>query len=122
MHLLPGAHGSRHFEGASAAGRIRVRSADLAVAPAVVVASERMDEDQAWRKLEPGEFVYVDGNGDVHAEVVLKEPPAKPLLLEVSRPHLLRPAVAEAESRPGEITAPVRYFSTSTSTYQRVPA
>jgi hypothetical protein len=81
MHLLPGAHGSRHFEGASAAGRIRVRSADLAVAPAVVVASERM------------------------------APPTYGV-----------PPSLRAESRPGDITAPVRYFSTSTSTYQRVPA
>jgi predicted glutamine amidotransferase len=81
-----GAHGSRHFEGTSAAGRIRVRSADLAVAPAVVVASERMDENRAWRKLDPGELLYVDANGDVHTEVVLNEPPARPLHLNVPPP------------------------------------
>jgi predicted glutamine amidotransferase len=88
-------HEGRHFEGASAAGRIRVRSADLAVVPAVVVASERMDENRAWRKLEPGELVHVDENGNVHAEVVLKEPPAKPLHLKVP-PPLTAPREADS--------------------------
>ena len=49
-----GPHGGRHLEHASAAGTLRVRSGDLAAAPAVVVASERMDEDPHWRLLAPG--------------------------------------------------------------------
>jgi predicted glutamine amidotransferase len=77
-----GTHGRRHFEGASAAGRIRVRSAHLAETPAVIVASERMDEHPDWRKLAPGELVHVDADMHVHASVVLTEPPARPLRLQ----------------------------------------
>jgi predicted glutamine amidotransferase len=77
-----GTHGGRHFDAASAAGRIRVRSGDLAEAPSVVVATERMDESPAWRKLEPGELLHVDADLNVHAQVVLEEPPAKLLTLE----------------------------------------
>ena len=43
-----GSHGNRHLEHASAAGTVRVRSGDLANAPATVIASERMDEDPRW--------------------------------------------------------------------------
>ena len=55
LHVLErepgGTSGSRHLEHASARGSIRVRSGDLAALPAVVVASERMDEDPGWRAL-----------------------------------------------------------------------
>ena len=57
-----GPHGSRHLELASAAGRMRVRAGDLAQAPAVVLASERMDENPGWRLLDPGELLHVDGH------------------------------------------------------------
>ena len=40
-----GPTGARHLEHASARGSVRVRAGDLATRPAVVVASERMDED-----------------------------------------------------------------------------
>ena len=49
LHVLEraagGPSGGRHLEHASARGTIRVRSGDLANVPAVVVASEPMDED-----------------------------------------------------------------------------
>ncbi len=77
-----GTHGGRHFDGASAAGRIRVRSAHLAEAAAVIVASERMDEHAGWRPLAPGELVHVDADLRVRSAVVVSEPPAKPLRLE----------------------------------------
>src|SRR5690242_10272343 len=54
-----GPTGGRHLEHASAAGTVRVRSADLSAKPAVVVASERMDEDPGWRALKPGELLHV---------------------------------------------------------------
>ena len=45
----------------SPAGRaVHVRADDLAQAPAVVLASERMDENPGWRLLDPGELVHVD--------------------------------------------------------------
>lgn len=72
----------RHFDGASAAGRIRVRSGDLADAPIVVFATERMDEHGAWRKLAPGELVHVDGDLDVASSIAVPAPPARRLRLE----------------------------------------
>ncbi len=39
--------------------RIRARSGELADRPVVIVASERMDDDPAWRLLEPGELLHV---------------------------------------------------------------
>ena len=46
---------------------MRVRSGDLATRPAVVVASERMDEDAGWRALEPGELLHVDPDLNVRS-------------------------------------------------------
>jgi predicted glutamine amidotransferase len=77
-----GGQGHRHFEGASAAGRIRVRSAHLAEAPAVIVASERMDEHPGWRNLAPGELIHVDADLNVHSRVAVADPPARLLRLQ----------------------------------------
>ncbi len=77
-----GSRGRRRFEGGSAAGRIRVRSAHLAETPAVIIASERMDEDRAWRNLAPGELIHVGADMDVHSDLVLAESPNRQLRLE----------------------------------------
>ncbi len=82
-----GPHGGRHLELASAAGRIRVRAGELARAAAVVVASERMDENPAWRLLAPGELVHVDRRGRVRRRVALPDAPAHPLTLADLDPH-----------------------------------
>jgi glutamine amidotransferase len=76
-----GTSAGRHLEQASRAGRIRVRSGDLAAAPAVVVATERMDEDSGWGNLRPGELLHVDANLKIHREIVVEHPPAHPLTL-----------------------------------------
>lgn len=76
-----GPHGDRHLEHASAPGTVRVRSADLADAPAVVVASERMDEDAGWRLMEPGELLHAGPGLAVTSEIVLDRDPARPLTL-----------------------------------------
>jgi predicted glutamine amidotransferase len=75
------AHG-RHLDHASAAGSIRVRSGDLAEAPAVIVATERMDEDPGWYGLAPGELLHVDGELNVRREVILPDEPKHLLTLE----------------------------------------
>ena len=62
-----GPTGQRHLEHASARGSMRVRAGDLASRPAVVVASERMDEDPGWRALESGELLRVDP--DLHVAI-----------------------------------------------------
>jgi predicted glutamine amidotransferase len=76
-----GPSGARHLEHASARGSIRVRSGDLARRPAVVVATERMDEDPGWRQLDPGELLHVDPELHVTSTQVLDSPPAHPLAL-----------------------------------------
>jgi predicted glutamine amidotransferase len=76
-----GPSGRRHLEHASARGSVRVRSGDLATRPALVVASERMDEDPGWRALQSGELLHV--GSDLKAEVTraLTGPPAHQLTL-----------------------------------------
>jgi predicted glutamine amidotransferase len=69
----------RHLDHASAAGTVRVRSADAARHPVVVVASERMDEDPRWRALRSGELLHVDPQLSVRRRLVLPEPPEHPL-------------------------------------------
>jgi predicted glutamine amidotransferase len=76
-----GPGGSRHLEHASAAGSIRVRSADLAGIPAVVVASERMDEDPGWRAITPGHLLHVGPDLRVRSTAVLDHPPRHRLTL-----------------------------------------
>jgi len=73
-------HGSRHLDASSAAGRIRVRSGDLAHEGCVIVASEPMDEDPGWRLLGSGELVHVGGALDVASTIAIDEAPAHRLL------------------------------------------
>lgn len=70
-----GTHGNRHLEHASGAGTVRARSGELARYPAVVVASERMDEDPGWAELRSGELLHVDGGLGVSRTLVLERPP-----------------------------------------------
>lgn len=70
-----GTHGRRHFEGTSASGRIHVRSADLAQSPAVIIASEQIDEHPGWRNLAPGELVHIDADLTVRSTLAIADPP-----------------------------------------------
>jgi predicted glutamine amidotransferase len=74
-----GPRGTRHLDAASAAGRVRVRSAPLATRSCVIVASEPMDEDPGWRMLDSGELVHVGPTLEVESMRALTEPPAHPL-------------------------------------------
>jgi glutamine amidotransferase len=76
-----GPGGDRHLEHASARGSIRVRSGALAQRPAVVVATERMDEDAGWRPLDGGELLHVDGDLRVTSRRAVPDPPAHLLTL-----------------------------------------
>jgi predicted glutamine amidotransferase len=76
-----GPSGCRHLEQASAAGRIRVRAGALATDPAVVLATERMDDDPGWQELEPGVLVHVDAGLNVHRTTILDGPPRHLLTL-----------------------------------------
>jgi glutamine amidotransferase len=82
-----GQHGNRHLEHASAPGTVRVRSRDLAAADAVVVASERMDEDPHWRPLAPGELLHVAEDQQVTSRLAFPAPPAHQLTLADLHPQ-----------------------------------
>jgi predicted glutamine amidotransferase len=61
--------------------RIRVSSQALADRPAVVVATERMDDDPGWRPLDSGELLHVDGGLGVSTHRILESAPAHQLTL-----------------------------------------
>jgi predicted glutamine amidotransferase len=88
-----GPRGTRHLDAASAAGRVRVRSAGLATQPSVILATEPMDEDPGWRLLDAGELVHVGPTLEVNSRIALDEPPARQLTLDDLAP---RAATAQA--------------------------
>jgi glutamine amidotransferase len=77
----------RHLDGRGTAGRLHVHSGDLADAPAVIVASERLDEDPAWRPLRSGELLHVGADLRMTSRIALPEPPAHLLTLADLRPQ-----------------------------------
>jgi glutamine amidotransferase len=62
-------------------GRIRASSEELAEHPAVIVATERMDDDPGWRPLASGELLHVDGALTVDSRIAIGVPPTRPLTL-----------------------------------------
>jgi predicted glutamine amidotransferase len=103
-----GPAGDRHLEHASAPGTVRVRSRDLALAPAVVVASERMDEDPGWRSLASGELLHVGPAQQVTSTLVLDRPPARPLTLADLDAHAAASQRATSSSATGLPPSPSR--------------
>jgi glutamine amidotransferase len=93
-----GIHGGRHLDAASRPGTVRVRSRDLAAAPATVVASERMDENPAWELLESGELLHVAADQRISRRVVFDGPPAHPLTLADLHPQA---AASQTAAVPG---------------------
>ncbi|SNQ50208.1 conserved hypothetical protein [Frankia canadensis] len=88
-----GGRNARHLDHASPFSEIRVRSLDLLDLPAVVVESERMDEDPRWRLMDSGELLHVAADLTVTSRLVLPEPPTHQLSLED-----LRPQAAESQT------------------------
>jgi glutamine amidotransferase len=81
-----GPHGDRHLEQASPAGTIRTRSAELDSYPAVVVASERMDESPSWTETRSGELIHIDTRLSVSRSRIIDQPPRRRLeLTELSQ-------------------------------------
>jgi glutamine amidotransferase len=62
-------------------GEVRVQSQELAEHPAVVVASEPLDDDPGWRALSSGELLHVDPELNVTIRPALSRAPAHPLTL-----------------------------------------
>jgi predicted glutamine amidotransferase len=82
-----GRHGDRHLDHRGTAGHLRVHCRDLATAPAVVVASERMDDNPNWRLLEPGELLHADPSLRVTRTLALPSEPRHCLSLADLRPE-----------------------------------
>jgi glutamine amidotransferase len=95
-----GAHGGRPLEHSSPRRTIHVRSADLADHPAVVLASERMDDDPAWRLLSSGELLHVDAKLAVSSTIAVDHPPRHPLALADLGPRAAASQAAPAPSAP----------------------
>lgn len=76
-----GPSGRRYLDHASTAGTVRARSGALATLPAVVVATEPMDEDPDWESLCPGELLHVGPNHEVTRTMIRERPPNHRLTL-----------------------------------------
>jgi predicted glutamine amidotransferase len=61
--------------------RIRARSSELAASASVLIATERMDADPAWRPLHAGELLHVDAGLTVHSSQPFSSDPRKLLRL-----------------------------------------
>jgi predicted glutamine amidotransferase len=84
LHLLEreaggGGAGAEPLHHASSTGHIHAHSDDLAHRPAVVVATEPMDDDPGWRALDSGQLLHVGPDLAVSVTTVIDEPPAHPL-------------------------------------------
>lgn len=101
-----GPSGVRHLDQASAGGTVRVRSGDLAAREAVIVASERMDEDPGWQALQPGELLYVNARLEVTRTTIITGGPRHKLELEDLDP---RAAAAQAQAGDAAFSAPQPY-------------
>jgi len=62
-------------------GRIRAASDDLARRPAVIIATERMDDHPGWQPLASGELLHVGATLAVEHRQVLDHPPTRPITL-----------------------------------------
>jgi predicted glutamine amidotransferase len=103
-----GVGGGRHLDHASAAGTVRVRSADFRERPAVVIASEPMDEDPGWRPLASGELLHVDRELRVSSAIVIDHPPRHPLELADLAPHAAASQSAHPTGSPPQSAASAR--------------
>jgi predicted glutamine amidotransferase len=90
-----GDRGRDPFHGRGAATSFEAHSEPLARRPAVVVASEPLDDDPGWRDLEPGELLHVGPDLTVKSTLALPEPPRHRLTLDD-----LRPSAAASQTAP----------------------
>ena len=76
-----GPRGDQLLDEHSAYGTMRMRAPEGSRRPFVVVASEPMDEDLGWQEIDSGELLHVGADLNVHREIILPDPPRKPLSL-----------------------------------------
>lgn len=95
-----GPRGGHLLEETSAYGTLRMRSGEAIERPVVVVASEPMDEDPGWEAIRPGELVHVGADLRVSRELILPDPPARPMRLRG------RAAESQAQEAVGAVDVP----------------
>ena len=86
------------FDKRSNAGITRVFSGELAILPATVIASQRMDSNPTWRLMEPGELIHVDSQLKVTSTIAVPDPPANMM-------ELTAQVAATQEEEPGYTSA-----------------
>jgi glutamine amidotransferase len=88
-----GPRGNQPLDEHSPHGTIRMRARAGSRRPLIVVASEPMDEDLGWEEIASGELVHIGPELELHREVIVHEPPGKPLSLTG------RAAVSQAQEK-----------------------
>jgi glutamine amidotransferase len=76
-----GPRGDQPLDEHSAHGTIRMRAREGSRRPLIVVASEPMDEDLGWEAVASGELLHIGPRLELHREIILDEPPRRPLSL-----------------------------------------
>jgi predicted glutamine amidotransferase len=76
-----GPRGNQPLDEHSPHGTIRMRAREGSRRPMIIVASEPMDQDLGWEEIAPGELVHIGPRLELHREIILDEPPRKPLSL-----------------------------------------
>jgi predicted glutamine amidotransferase len=71
--------GPRPLDHRSSTGHIHVGSDELLKRPAVMIATEPMDDDPGWRALDSGQLLHVDPQLQVTVTPIVDGPPAHPL-------------------------------------------
>jgi predicted glutamine amidotransferase len=85
LQRAPGGHvGDRHLEAKTE--RIHARSTDLAETPSVLIASEPMDDDPAWRPLAAGELLHINSSLEVTSSHPFTASPRHQMTLEDLNP------------------------------------
>lgn len=74
--------GADRFHGEGEVERLAVSSGDLAEHPALIVASEPLDDDPGWRALAPGQLVSADRDGVVRVRDLLDVAPRRVLTVD----------------------------------------
>jgi glutamine amidotransferase len=87
LYLLERHPTNRNLQQCGTHGRIRVHSANLANVPALVIASEPMDEDPNWRLMKPGELIHAAPDLTVTRHLILPDPPTHMLALTDLHPE-----------------------------------
>jgi predicted glutamine amidotransferase len=76
-----GPRGNQPLDEHSPYGTIRVHAHEGSRRPLFVVASEPMDENLGWEEIASGELLHIGPELELHREMILDEPPRKPLSL-----------------------------------------